>query len=383
MIFVCLAHFTNNYHFVSGQDASGSNLVAIGMIASPTFVTVSGLVAGFLSVTRSGSFRNLQVKLFDRGLFLLLVGHAVLALSGFATGRGFASAYRIGYITDAIGFAVVLGPWLIGALKPRSRLALAAVVFALDWCAVLLWSPGPGLPAMAKHYLVGTVNPKDWATPMGAFALIPWFCVYIAGTVIGERVGKHYFAKTERQGHLLLVKIGLGSVGVGLAVKACLVILSRVSSGFAETHPILLNVLSFYQKFPPGPMYFLFFGGAGMLLVAAVLESGRLRLQPFLLNQLRQIGLASLFVYVLQFYLYVVALKSLHLPYTPYWPLLFLFSLVLLAFAANAWNSIEGNRFLTVGIGPLVDWNTRKRAARRSGLANSANSPVIGPQLQA
>ena len=49
MLFVCLAHFANAYQFVSGADASGMYLVLIGMVASPTFVIVSGFVAGFLS----------------------------------------------------------------------------------------------------------------------------------------------------------------------------------------------------------------------------------------------------------------------------------------------------------------------------------------------
>ena len=49
MLFVCLAHFDNAYQALSASTA-GSYLVILGMVASPTFVTVSGLVAGFLAV---------------------------------------------------------------------------------------------------------------------------------------------------------------------------------------------------------------------------------------------------------------------------------------------------------------------------------------------
>src|SRR5205814_9108063 len=150
MLFVCLAHFANAYHFVSGADDTGGYIVMIGLIASPTFVTVSGLVAGFLAVTRSSSFAALRRKLFDRGLFLLVVGHAILALSGIVTGRGFSAAYRVGYITDVIGFAVMLGPALVASLQARSRLLLAMSVFALSLAAVFLWIPTDGLPALAK-----------------------------------------------------------------------------------------------------------------------------------------------------------------------------------------------------------------------------------------
>ncbi|HEX9310405.1 MAG TPA: heparan-alpha-glucosaminide N-acetyltransferase domain-containing protein [Gemmatimonadaceae bacterium] len=352
MLFVCLAHFANAYHFVSGADDTGGYIVMIGLIASPTFVTVSGLVAGFLAVTRSSSFAALRRKLFDRGLFLLVVGHAILALSGIVTGRGFSAAYRVGYITDVIGFAVMFGPALVTSLQARSRLLLAMSVFALSWAAVFLWIPTDGLPALAKHYLIGAPNPADWTR--GDFPLIPWFAVYLAGTVLGERLGKHYLGKTSPAGHRFLATIGIGSISFAVAIKVGLTALKLSFPSFAQSHPNLLFVLSPYQKFPPGLVYVTFFGGAGMLLVAAILEAGRRRVLPLLLNQLRQIGLASLFVYVLQYYLYVVVLRGLRLPYSPFWPVLFLVSIAILAAAAAGWNAIEGNRFLTVGIGALL-----------------------------
>jgi hypothetical protein len=103
-------------------------------------------------------------------------------------------------------------------------------------------------------------------------------------------------------------------------------------------------------------------------MVAGVLEAARRGVQPFLLNRLRQIGQASFFSFVLQYQLYHVLIPKLHLPYTRAWPLLFLFSLVLLAIGAAAWNSVEGNRFLTVGIGPLLERRARRREERREPL---------------
>jgi uncharacterized membrane protein len=355
MLFVCLAHFTNSYFFLNGREDIGGNLVVIGMIASPTFVAVSGLVAGFLAVTRGSSFAHLRRKLIDRGLFLLLFGHLVLALSGLVTGKSFVHAYRVEYITDAIGFAILIGPWLVTRLSGRSRLLLAATVFALDWWAILFWGPSEGIPALAKQYLVGIVNPGQWELTSGGFPAIPWTAVYLVGTVIGERVGSYYVGKRQTTAHLLLAKLGFLSVVCTLGVKISLVLLRRSAPLFVQAHPTLMHFLSFYQKFPPGPVYLCFFGGAGMLLVAGILEAGRRGMQPFLLNQLRQIGLASFFVYIVQFYVYGVVERSLRIPYTPFWPLIFLSSIVLLAMVASVWNSREGNRFLTVGIGPLLE----------------------------
>jgi uncharacterized membrane protein len=361
MLFVCLAHFTNAYFFLNGRGEIGVNLVVIGMIASPTFVTVSGLVAGFLSVTRRSSFVNLRRKLIDRGVFLLIAGHLVLALSGLVTGRGLPRSYRIEYITDAIGFAILIGPWLIAKLPPRSRLVLAAAVFMLDWAAILFWEPSAGFATIVKQYLVGAVVGGQWEVTAGGFAFIPWLAVYLVGTAIGERVGSYYGAHRQVAAHLFLARVGLLCIGGTLLVKVGLLSLKRWAPLFAQAHLSAFHVLSFYQKFPPGPVYICFFGGAGMLLVGGILEAARRRIQPLLINQLRQIGLASFFVYIVQFYIYSVLLAGLRLPYSAFWPLILLLSIVLLALVANVWNSFEGNRFLTVGIGPLLERIANRR----------------------
>jgi uncharacterized membrane protein len=368
MLFVCLAHFADAYQFVSGADASGMYLVLIGMVASPTFVIVSGLVAGFLAVTRSSSFGQLRLKLIDRGFFLLIVGHAVLAFSGVFAGRSLAAGLRVGYITDVVGFAVVLGPWLVDSLRPQPRLVVAASVFSLSWLAVFLWQP-VGPIASVKQYAIGIPNLAD--ATRGDFPLLPWFAVYLVGTVIGQHLGGYYARKREREGHLVIARIGAAAFGLGVVAKIGLHFLRVAAPSLEQAHPLLLFSISSYQKFPPGPIYVLFFGGAGMLLVSAILEAGRLRILPFLLSWLRQIGLASLFIYVLQYYVYVVVLRALHLPYSPLWPLLFLFTVMILERAAALWNSVEGNRFLTVGIAAIVKWSrNRKQPAmpKRIGL---------------
>jgi hypothetical protein len=82
------------------------------------------------------------------------------------------------------------------------------------------------------------------------------------------------------------------------------------------------------------------------------------------MNQLRQLGQASFFVYVIQFYVYGIVLHTLRLPYTPFWPLIFLFTIALLVLVAIPWNWKEGNRFLTVGVGAFLDRADRRRRAR-------------------
>jgi len=376
MLFVCLAHFANAYQFVSGADASGMYLVLIGMVASPTFVIVSGLVAGFLSVTRSSSFTQLRQKLVDRGLFLVIVGHTILAVSHVFAGAGFVAGFKIGYITDVVGFAVILGPWLVDSVRPKPRVMLALCIFGFSWLAVFLWHPA-GIGATVKQYLIGIPDLSD--ATRGDFPLLPWFAIYLVGTVIGQMLGGFYAQKREKTGHLLLAGIGAGSFALGIVAKLGLHVVRTAAPGLEQAHPLLVFSVSTYQKFPPGPVYVIFFGGAGMLMVAAILEAGRRGLMPFLLNRRRQIGLASLFIYVLQYYVYVVVLRALRLPYSPFWPLLFLFTLFLLERAAALWNSAEGNRYLTVGLAAFLRWIKRRKElalTKQIGLDASFRKPV-------
>jgi len=380
MLFVCLAHFTNSYFFLNGHEQIGNHLIAIGMLASPTFVTVSGLLAGFLAVTRSRTFPDFRRKLIDRGLFLLLAGHLILAVSG----AGFVHSYRIEYITDAIGFAILLGPWLVTALAGKYRLLLAAAIFALDWWAILFWQPGAGFAALVKQYLVGAVGGAGWEDTAGGFALLPWFAVYIVGTVIGERVGSYYAAKKPGAAHEFLAKVGTVSVLCAIAARIATAFLTQSAPLFAGAHPNIEHLLSPYQKFPPGPTYLSFFGGAGMLMVAAVLEAGHRGIAPWLMKQLRQLGQASFFVYVVQFYVYGVTLHALRLPYTPLWPLIFLFTVALLVLVATPWNWKEGNRFLTIGMGAVfARSDRRKRHRHERPIAIDALSPEETPRLVA
>jgi hypothetical protein len=184
-------------------------------------------------------------------------------------------------------------------------------------------------------------------------------------TVIGVRLGICYAGDRQRQGHLLFAKTGLWILAFGAGVKLALALLKRSDPLFAQAHSDLIPFLSSYQKYPPGPTYLCFYAGIGLLLIASVMEAYSRGIQIFLLNQLRQIGQASLFSYILHAQLYGLILLRLRLPYTPFWPFLFVFSLAVLAASATAWNAMGGNRFLTVGIGPLLEhYALRKQELR-------------------
>jgi uncharacterized membrane protein len=361
MLFVCLSHFSGTYLYQTGAEDVGAILAVTGMIASPTFVAVSGLVAGFLAVTNPVSFPHVRRKLIDRGVFLLVVGHILLAITDLPDGFGFAHAYRIGFITDAIAVAVMIGPWLVVKLSRKHRLLLAVTLFALNWCATIWWIPTGQAAILLKHYLIGIADPGAHGLPFPVYPVIPWFCVYLAATILGQHVGAYYLRGDKSSANKFLARVGGISLFCALLIRSFSFLIRKQAPGFTQIHSNLMLVLSAYQKFPPGPVYLSFFGGAGMLLVCVVLELERRRSMTFAVEQMRQMGQASLFVYVGQFYLFAVGLRELQLPYTRFWPVLFLLSVAILARGAKLWNAHDGNQFLTVGLTYLLERKAKRK----------------------
>ena len=361
MLFVCLSHFTSVYLLNTAGGEVANYLTLVSKLASPTFVLVSGMVVGFLVTTRPSEFHDLRIKLVDRGLFLLVLGHAILSLTVAASLSDFARAYRMSFITDAIAIAIIIGPTLVAELNGWARLSIAATVFCLDWFAVVQWHPaGAGL-ALMKRFFVGSILNQTGATDWPFFAVIPWLTVYLAATTLGEHVGRTYAAHDRIGADRLLARVGGFALCAGALAHAATMILRRTDPSIISLDPNLLTFFSIYQKFPPGPVYLAFFGGAGLLLMAAILEIERRRKIQLLMSRLRQVGRASLFTFIAQYIVYVRSIGRLHLRYTPFWPVLFVATLVLLAQAAALWDSFDGNRFLTVGIfAPFQDQSTRR-----------------------
>jgi hypothetical protein len=111
-----------------------------------------------------------------------------------------------------------------------------------------------------------------------------------------------------------------------------------------------LSIWSVSHKFPPGPVYLLFFGGAGLMLIAKAFALSRVPSFQHLTRALAVLGRASFFVFVLEGYLYVLVLPPLHLPYPFLWPGYYVVTMLLLIGAASVWDYFDGNRYLSVGL---------------------------------
>ena len=189
MLFVCVSHFGWAYFGrLPSHESQRALLEYVSLIASPTFVTISGLLLGFLARTRSQDFAVLRAKLVDRGLFMLTIGHGLIALAHVPMAGGIGPALEWGFITDVIAVGLLIGPFLIEHVRPGHRLALAGAAYTLSWIGVATWRPESTTLERAKEYLLGPShflgdNPRLVSE---CFPLIPWLAVYVAATVLGE-----------------------------------------------------------------------------------------------------------------------------------------------------------------------------------------------------
>ena len=78
MVLVCLSHFVWSATQTVGDTRTFDLLTKLSMIATPTFLLVSGITLGYLHGLRGDGYRRLATKLPERGLLLLSVVHLLM-----------------------------------------------------------------------------------------------------------------------------------------------------------------------------------------------------------------------------------------------------------------------------------------------------------------
>jgi uncharacterized membrane protein len=331
MFFVLLSHFSGSYFRGQADQFWPSLLYRIGMIASPTFTIVSGLLLGFLLSTTGSKFNDIRTKLIDRALFLLTIGHLLIAGS-FWTESALLSFMR----TDCIALSVILGALIVGRLGAQTRLVLGVSTYVFGWLVVGFWTPVSGMESAVEHVAFGSLDIDN-------FPLVPWFSLYIGSSAIGEWFGSMKLDTIRRDATRLAIisAICVGLVGVFALIKH--------ASRWTPFHHVLLNQLLWAgQKYPPGPMYLLLYGGLGFAIVSALMiaqSAGSSRA----LKTMAAVGQSAFFIYVIHFYLFD-ALSLLQRRPVFAWPLFFVLSCLAIGLAATQWQSRNGNRLLTVGL---------------------------------
>jgi uncharacterized membrane protein len=372
--FVFISHFAYGY-FGAGKGAIHEALTALGMVASPSFVLVSGILLGFLYQSSPTKFVELRTRFIDRGIFLLTIGHVLILGAHLPLGRG----PVWGFITDTIGVSMIAGVLLIDKVRPASRLALSVGLYAASWLLALFWQPESAMLRVLRDSLSGTAFQSVYVFN---FPLLPWFSLYFAATVLGERLA---LAKPDDSGspsaRVMLGRLGTMTIVGGLLGVAFSIALlfagpthralvdARVRGGLvneaivaaeelAEPHPTdpWLELSSPFQKRPPSPVYFAFFGGAGLALLYCCASAERFTWLRGVVRYLSRAGRASFFIFVVQYYVFYAALSVLNLPVSAWWPIYLVGSSIALIHAGTLWNRRGFNRWITVG----YPWTTRR-----------------------
>ena len=366
MLFVCLSHFSIEYFRPFRDRPEAHWLLMVSLIASPTFMLVSGMMAGLLAETRGERFAAVRRDLASRGLFLLTVGHALIMVS-FLPSYTLVDALWRGFITDAIGLAIIVGPWLVARTSATARAALALVLYALTLWLVVQWRPVVESPEwIARFALVG----PDPGAPRFNFPILPWLALYLAGTTLGGWLGAQQRSGALAAAERRFVLVGLAAFTVAISLKAGFW-LARNAGLLGGQADLVYAATSPFQKLPPSPAYFLGFGGLGLILTALLLQADRRRLAPRALEWLSVFGRASLFVFLLQFFVYNVLFYYLSLPYSPLWPLAYAASVLAVHAAARWWLRRDLNFVFD-----MRTWFGRERreAARASARARAAHT---------
>jgi uncharacterized membrane protein len=350
MLFSCLAHFAWWIH--SAYPRAGDTLAAVGMVATPTFLLMSGAMVGMLCATALQHGRDLRSQLLNRGLFLMTVGHVLIASAEAHQNGSFWLTLRGVTVVDEIGLCTLIAAFLVPRLADSafcSTLAkIAALALGLSWIANLFWQPGGAIGLEVEKVLIGgRISPTEIVAHTPTLQQMAIYCV---GLPLG-----HFFARYVRR-EITLQDVSQRLLVIGALLASAAIALRALRFYFdllpALHSPALDLTLRITEKTPPSPGYLLFFGGCALLLTGSLfrLAASPRPLIHASLEWLAVIGRASLMVFVLQYFLYWTLPDLLDVHPDRLAAMVFIVNVLLIRLVAGAWGRVRGNRWMTFGI---------------------------------
>ena len=346
MLFACLAHFA--WWMENAYPSLSMRMATIGMVATPAFMVLSGSMIG-LKAGRAGVVgRKMRLDLIDRGIFLIIVAHLLIAVAEVHRSGTLVQRLEQFNSVDEIGVGCILFGAFNGlAIRSiRVLLALAISLACLGWALALSWHPLMPTAKVVEELLVGQLTKNliiDYACPMA-----PFLALFVAGVVLGR-----FVAQREHQGRLDSMAKPLCLLGATLAAAALAVHLGyrwAAMRGWVPADSAWQATLVILRKTPPSPGYLTFFTGLALLMFGLLTDLRRAAHMRWLLEWLATIGQVSLFVFVLQYFVFWTLPDLLSLRPAGYFPLLFAGQVALLWFMARWWGRIGGNRWIRIGL---------------------------------
>lgn len=340
MALVCLSHFTPAWFPSMELPGPQRWLGVVTLVASPTFVLLSGLLLGWRFRSAPDRFPRFRARLLDRAVFLLTVGHLAIAASHLRRMSVGGEQPMLVVLTDVIAVALLVGPAVVARFGVRGRLAVAAPLYAAAWGLVLAWTPPEGVARVVKAVLVG-LRPSEGDIGGYCVPVLPWLAVYLAATCVGDLLAR----RSEGRDLLdcpLLWRAGVAAMAV--AVLQRVLVLGLVDQGVEQ---LAMSSVT-WQKLPPGPAYLLFNGGAGLVMLAFLAQLRRVAAGEAATRWLALLGRHSAAVFIAQFYVYSILVPILAPEVHVAWPLAFAATGLLLTGFAWTWERFHLERLLTV-----------------------------------
>ncbi|HEY4214029.1 MAG TPA: heparan-alpha-glucosaminide N-acetyltransferase domain-containing protein [Steroidobacteraceae bacterium] len=356
MFFVGVSHIS--FYLLNSAPGLSYLLRAAGYVATPSFLLLSGLVCGY-QLAATGDIR-IGLRIVDRGLFVLLVGHLLVAGSlEYIVLPGTALEHIV--ITDVIGLLLCTAP-LFGSASPHQLLRWGALLFVMSTAAGHLWQPTTLAGAAVAGPLLG-INVRLLPDNGWISATLPLAGLFLFGVGIGKLInGFHQQGRTQVAWKALVT---FGSVAAISAIAMNVLrhlLKPPLTAYFGSSTSVngLLALLDIREKVPATPAYGLFYGGIGLTLVGLVglLPGSRVGRRFRMLESsalvAANVGRASFVSYVSLQWLIDFAPRSLGLTQELASPVAALSYLAAVAVAmfliARGWDRHRGNRWLTVGL---------------------------------
>lgn len=351
MLFSCLAHY--GWWIGPTQTRATGMLLSIAMVATPTFLLLSGTVTGWLICSAANPQRT-QLKLLNRGLFLLTLGHILVSLAE-AHRNGLVRALSGATIVDDIGLCIFCSALCFHGIRGekfrRSLLAYGLAGYTLCWLTILIWHPPAGSWLVLHQALLGP-DPLGASVHTYSSPTLPYMCLFAVGLGSSDYIVAAARPGAPASSRKTLLVLGVALVASALSLRG-MRWLAELQVRDAEFLRVMNSTLSISGKTPPAPAYLLFYCGAGIILSVSlfVLASSRRGLANTIATALAVLGRASLFVFVLQYFIFWTLPDLAGItPGNAHPVLIFVAGVGLNWLAAVLWNRLGGNRLLTLGI---------------------------------
>jgi fucose 4-O-acetylase-like acetyltransferase len=341
MFFVGISHIS--FYLLTSAPQLSALLRALGFFATPNFLLMSGMACGYQFARANSGAAALRIV--DRGLFVLVVGHFLVAGSLVYIVRPGTTFEHI-VITDIIGLILCTAP-LLRNVKPGRLLETGGLLLVLSSAIGQLWHPTTPMGAAFAGGLLGInaeiLPDNGWVSPT-----LPLAGLFLIGSGLGKLI--HVF-QHERRGAAAwrpLLIGGATAMVCAVALNVARHFLKDSLAGTGAGEDALLALLNVRQKLPPSLAYALFYGGIGIALLGLIGMMPRGSRVPATVGRasfISYVSLQWLVDFIPRFAGFDGLLKS------PVAALAYLLLVTVVMFSiAYVWDRYSGNRLLTVGL---------------------------------